>query len=124
MRGSRGEFLAEQYLVEAGLAFVERNWSCAIGEIDLIFIDGNEVVFVEVKTRRWREASGYGVFANITHEKSRRLFRLARYYLQRKFWRGAIPSFRVDHVGVVLYDDPSLPAEIEHRRGSRTNYSR
>jgi putative endonuclease len=55
--GKRGEDLAADYLRGAGLSIVERNWRCALGEIDVIARDGGETVFVEVKTRA---GVGYG----------------------------------------------------------------
>ncbi|MFR1640991.1 MAG: YraN family protein [Eggerthellaceae bacterium] len=35
----------------AGYEIVERNWTCAAGEADIVARDGETVVFVEVKTR-------------------------------------------------------------------------
>ena len=49
--GARGERLAERHLVRSGLTLLDRNWRCPQGEIDLVLRDGDEVVFVEVKTR-------------------------------------------------------------------------
>ena len=46
-----------RYLAEAGLQVLERNWRCPLGEIDLVAREGNETVFVEVKTRA---GLGYG----------------------------------------------------------------
>jgi putative endonuclease len=50
--GAYGERLASQFLEAAGLVVLARNWRCAEGEIDLILLDGEDVVFCEVKTRR------------------------------------------------------------------------
>ncbi len=49
--GRFGEQVAAQYLTDAGLVLVERNWRCARGEIDIIAVDGQALVFIEVKTR-------------------------------------------------------------------------
>ena len=49
--GRFGEDHARRYLEARGMRFVERNWSCQIGEIDLVMRDGDGIVFVEVKTR-------------------------------------------------------------------------
>ncbi|MFQ6111291.1 MAG: YraN family protein [Nitrospinota bacterium] len=49
--GSRGEHLAERELKRCGYKIVERNFRCAVGEVDLVAWDGEVLVFVEVKTR-------------------------------------------------------------------------
>ena len=50
--GRRGERLAADYLERAGMMIVERNYRCRVGEVDLIALDGDTIVFVEVKLRR------------------------------------------------------------------------
>jgi putative endonuclease len=55
--GREGEDLAARYLKKAGLTVIDRRWKTKTGELDLVAMDGGEVVFVEVKTRR---GSAYG----------------------------------------------------------------
>ncbi|MGE5315318.1 MAG: YraN family protein [Acidobacteriota bacterium] len=50
--GTAGESLAEQFYREQGCEVLEKNFIFRHGEIDLIVKDRDEVVFVEVKTRR------------------------------------------------------------------------
>lgn len=54
--GRRGERAAEKYLKRNGYRIVARNFRAAGAEIDLVAIDGDTLVFVEVKTRRSRAA--------------------------------------------------------------------
>lgn len=49
--GKKGEDMAERHLVRQGYRILERNYRAARGEIDLIALDQDTVVFVEVKTR-------------------------------------------------------------------------
>ncbi len=49
--GKRGEDLALKHLKNKGFKFIDRNYSCRFGEIDLIMKEKNTLVFVEVKTR-------------------------------------------------------------------------
>lgn len=49
--GKRGEEAAARYLELQGYEILERNWSCPMGEADIIARDGCTVVFIEVKTR-------------------------------------------------------------------------
>lgn len=50
-RGTLGENAAKKHLVQSGLKFLTANFATRRGEIDLIFRDGDCLVFVEVKTR-------------------------------------------------------------------------
>ena len=50
--GRRGERIAERHLKRRGYRILERNFRAAGAEIDLVALDGNTLVFVEVKTRR------------------------------------------------------------------------
>lgn len=49
--GARGERVAARYLRRRGYAIVRRNYRGRHGEVDLIALDGEVLVFVEVKTR-------------------------------------------------------------------------
>ncbi len=49
--GIKGEQLAQSFLKQLGYSIIEVNWREQKFEIDIIAIDGNEIVFVEVKTR-------------------------------------------------------------------------
>jgi putative endonuclease len=49
--GQEGEERAAQFLVQKGYRILERNYRTRSGEIDLIALHKDEVVFVEVKTR-------------------------------------------------------------------------
>lgn len=50
--GRLGEQLARDFLIAKGYQILEQNWVCGHKEIDLIAMDGKELVIVEVKTRR------------------------------------------------------------------------
>lgn len=105
--GIRGERIAERHLVARGLTLVERNWRCPQGEIDLVLRDGDETVFVEVKTRR-SDAYGHPLQA-ITVAKLARLRRLAG------AWCAAHPGagrIRIDAVAVLA--PVGAPATIDH----------
>lgn len=49
--GKRGEQLAKQYLISNGYKILNINYRNKIGEIDIVAIDGDILVFAEVKTR-------------------------------------------------------------------------
>lgn len=50
--GDKGEDEAVQYLIQKDYEIIERNYSCKFGEIDIIAKQKNNLVFVEVKTRK------------------------------------------------------------------------
>lgn len=77
--GERGEDAAAAFLERAGMEIVERNWRVPTGgEVDIVALDGEEVVLVEVKTRK-STAKGSPEEA-VTVAKQRRYKRLAKAY--------------------------------------------
>ncbi|WP_373976168.1 YraN family protein [Chitinibacter sp. SCUT-21] len=79
-KGLAAEQLAAQYLTEQGLRMVASNWSCRHGEIDLIALDGSQLVFIEVRQRRSKQFGGAA--ASITPAKQAKLWASAQLYLQ------------------------------------------
>ncbi len=77
--GRFGEDAAAHWYRAHGYHILDRNWSCASGELDLVVRsstpDVSVVVFVEVKTRRTNRF-GTGLDA-VTWDKQRRIRRLA-----------------------------------------------
>ena len=78
-RGKLAETLAADYLQSRGLRLIERNYSCRLGEIDLILADGPATVFAEVRLRR--SLAFGGAAASITAAKRQRILNAARHYL-------------------------------------------
>lgn len=80
--GDWAEGLAKSYLMEQGLKFVEANYRCKPGEIDLIMKDNNTLVFVEVRSRNNTQ---YGTGSeSVTMSKQQKIIRAAQHYLQSK----------------------------------------
>lgn len=77
--GARGEALAARWYQRNGYRVVDRNWRCHHGEIDLVCVRDDEIVFCEVKTRT-SDRFGTGLEA-ITPHKARRVRRLASLWL-------------------------------------------
>ncbi|PFG33553.1 YraN family protein [Sanguibacter antarcticus] len=109
--GRHGENVAARFLTEAGYRVVDRNWRGVRGELDIVALDGDELVVVEVKTRR---GTGYGHPAEaVTPVKLARLKRLAGQWLHDHETR--VASVRIDVVAIVL--GRSGPADVEHLQG-------
>lgn len=79
---------AESFLHSRGLTTIARNFSCRLGEIDLVMLDGDCLVFAEV---RYRRSSGRGSAAEtVTAAKQLRLIRTAQVYRQRRPWHARL----------------------------------
>lgn len=77
--GNAAEQAALQFLESKGLQCIEQNFSCRMGEIDLIMLDRQTMVFVEV---RLRNNANHGSGAeSVTRSKMRRIIRTAEFYL-------------------------------------------
>lgn len=78
--GRRGELVARKHLKKCGFKFLAANYRSPRGEIDMIFRDGDCLVFVEVKTRSsedWARPADA-----VDEEKRRRLSMAALDYLR------------------------------------------
>ncbi|NTW41534.1 MAG: YraN family protein [Cellulomonadaceae bacterium] len=77
--GRYGENVAAAHLVEAGWQVLDRNWRGTGGELDIVALQGSELVVVEVKTR---SGDGFGHPAEaVTALKLARLRRLTGQWL-------------------------------------------
>lgn len=107
--GRRGERATEKFLRRARrYRLVVRNYVCPAGEIDLIFLDGDTLVFVEVKTRRPSEASDPE--DAVGARKRVQMERAARYFLMK--YRAQDRAARFDVVAVTW--PPRGKPQIEH----------
>ncbi len=104
--GRRGEDLAHRYLRRQGFTIVARNYRLPSGdaEADVVGWHGEELVFVEVKTRRSGE-HGPPERA-VGEEKRQHLRRVAREYARRS--NTPLERLRFDLVSVVLANPPDL----------------
>ncbi len=103
--------MAVDHLLTMGLRILQRNWRCRYGEIDVIAVDDDTLVFVEVKTRT---GDGFGGLEYaVTPRKVRRIRRLAGIWLagQNTRW----PRLRLDVIGVRV--GRAHTPEITHLRG-------
>ena len=112
-RGKFGEKLAKRFLRKKGYSFLEENWRCQKNrrlEIDLIFKDGEILVFVEVRARSSKSlVSGYD---SINRKKLNILKRAFNSYLRansRQF-----PNYRFDIVEIDLPSEKYLKPSIYH----------
>lgn len=103
-KGRRGESEAAAYLQKCGYLVLARNWRCAGGEIDIIALHQNQIVFVEVRQRVTAEAA----FESITPRKRQRVMHAVETWLSQhdpvdQVWR--IDIIAVSRAGVEHRED-------------------
>lgn len=80
--GQSGEVIAKEYLIDQGYNILETNYRNKIGEIDIIAMDRDILVFVEVKTRR-DYSYGYA-FEAVNIKKQRKIINTSMVYIKYK----------------------------------------
>lgn len=74
----RGEEIASKYLQEKCYKIIERNFRKGYGEIDIVAVHENTLVFIEVKTRT-TDLFG-GAIQSIGYHKLKSLIKTAQFY--------------------------------------------
>jgi putative endonuclease len=89
----------KQYLIEQGLQFITNNYHSHSGEIDLIMMDGEYLVFVEVRSRG---STAFGTPAeSVTFAKQKKIIKTALHYMTVTALLNKCPArFDVVAVGV------------------------
>jgi putative endonuclease len=112
--GRDGEAVAVAHVQRLGWQVLDRNWRPTAwalrGELDLVGVDGQDMVFCEVKTR-----SGTGAgnpLEAVTPDKVRQLRRLAHAWLSEH--DRPFSAVRFDVIGV-YWPPAALAPTIEHR---------
>lgn len=103
--GRAGEAFAEQHLERLRYRLVARNWRVRGGEIDIIAVDGDVLVFVEVRARARR--GPVIAEATVDERKLTRIMLAADAYLQRHDeFRDHV--WRVDLIAIAFDADGSV----------------
>ena len=80
--GRIAEQHARAFLERQGLRLITENWLCRRGELDLVMLDGDTLVFVEVRYRK--HAAWGGALESVDARKRERLARAAEHFLQQE----------------------------------------
>ena len=78
--GQRAEESALRFLQNQGFQLVAQNYHCQVGEIDLIVLKKDLLIFVEVRQRKASIFSNAA--ASVTASKQRKISRTAAFFLQ------------------------------------------
>lgn len=95
--GQYGEHLALNFVHEQGYQILDRNWRYRYWEVDIVAMDGDTLVFIEVKSRTNTDFGEPLDF--VDWKKKRNLIKLAEAYIKIKSFQGEI---RFDIVSVYL----------------------
>jgi putative endonuclease len=107
--GDRSERAAARYLRGLGHRIVARNWRCSLGELDLVTLDQDYLVFVEVRSTE--DADPLRAASSVRELKQRRLTQLALAFLQK--YRLLDRPTRFDVLAISWSSDQRQP-KIEH----------
>lgn len=102
--GLLGENIASDFLRKKGYTILEKNFKKRYGEIDIVAVQENTLIFIEVKTRT---SSQFGSpLEAITPWKLQAVIRSAQYY---KLTHKNLPDLmRIDAVSIMLSSDGSV----------------
>ena len=114
--GRLGEKIAAQYLQKNGYRILEKNTRVSHNELDIIALEGNDIVFAEVKTRSTGADlySPYGSPASaVNRAKRSHLIAAASQYLRKHPQYGQRQP-RFDVIEVYLDKDTGKILQIHH----------
>jgi putative endonuclease len=107
--GTRSERVAARFLKRLGYRILVHNYTCPHGELDLVALDGNCIVFVEVRSTGCDDLTRPAM--SVDDAKQRRLTNLALHFLQQ--YRLLDRAARFDVLALSWPDDKREP-EIVH----------
>ena len=99
--GAEGEKAAVRYFKQNSYKILSRNFSCPMGEIDLICHGEGAIVFVEVKTLTTDQAGDPE--EKVNRVKQRKMRQTAELWLQKHRYPKC--AYRFDVISVILGDD-------------------
>lgn len=102
--GQTGEKLAADFLMLQGYRIIKKNYRCKSGEIDIVAIKGDALVFCEVKTRK---SNCFGnPAAAVTKEKLVHIEKSANWFMASGTWSDYHP--RIDVIEVLIQSEISI----------------
>ncbi|MDH5561526.1 MAG: YraN family protein [Deltaproteobacteria bacterium] len=106
--GRKGEKEACDYLIGIGYQIFRQNYRCQLGEVDIIALDAEYIVFIEVKTRR-ESHLGINPLLSVTQSKSDKIIQLCKHFLSETQMINLQPRF--DVIGIVVHKNATLTLE-------------
>jgi len=112
--GKIGESIASKYLIDQGYTILETNYRNVLGEIDIIAQFKEQIVFVEVKTRKSRRY-GYPEEA-VNARKQKKIIKTASWYITGKGLKEK--NYRFDVILIDFSNGIEKKEEVKHIRNA------
>ena len=109
--GTRSERAAARFLKQIGYRILARNYTCPHGELDLVALDGDCIVFVEVRSTETADTARPA--ESVNPAKQRRLTHLALHFLKRHHLLGRAARF--DVLAISWPANQRKPDVVHHR---------
>nr|MBS0036838.1 YraN family protein [Saprospiraceae bacterium] len=106
--GDWGEQIAVRFLNSMGVHILHQNWRSGHCELDIVGIEGNTLIFYEVKVRKYDSPTD--MFDAIGVDQMRTLAKAASDYMQIYELEGEV---RFDLIGITYYDKTNYT--IDHK---------
>lgn len=112
--GRLGESIAVSFLSRKSFRIITRNYRARYGEIDIVALDGDTLVFIEVKTR---SSLLYGSPKSaVNAAKLREIARTGQYYVLEH--PGNYKAVRIDVVSIMLNPETRKTDSLEYIRSA------
>ena len=112
--GRLGEQLAAEHFERLGWVILARNHRTRLGELDIVALDGETLVFAEVKTCRLGKGRPWD---NLHERKRHQVRRMAAAYLAEVSDRPRARELRFDAIGVTV-DAAGRLVALDHLEGA------
>jgi putative endonuclease len=112
--GRLGEQLAADHFERLGWRIAARNYRTRFGEVDIVAVDGETLVFAEVKTCRLGKGQPWD---NLHGRKRGQVRKIAGLWLSETQGRPFFERVRFDAIGV-LVDDRDALVRLDHLEGA------
>ena len=112
--GRLGEQLAADHFERLGWRIVERNYQTRLGELDLVAVDGDTLVFAEVKTCRLGRGQPWD---SLHDRKQAQVRKISGLWFNERRGAPFFERIRFDAIGV-LVDDRDALVRLDHLEGA------
>lgn len=97
-KGLEGENKAAEFLATQGFSLITRNFRCIYGEIDIIAMEQDTLVFIEVKA--WSSFGIENLEYAVNYQKQQRIIKTAKFFLAtHREYNGKALRFDIIFIG-------------------------